>query len=188
MTSREKILNKLRSAGREPLERPTFDFGTIEGNPIDNFTDKLLAADGRVMTFADRESAIAWFNGTIDRNARTVYSSVKGIDSPEFADPHAANVVDVCCAEGVVGVGETGSVWVTNDSLGIAAAALFCTDLYLLLDSRNIVDGLHTAYRTINFGSTQYGAFYTGPSATADIEAVHISGAQAFTTLTVLLY
>ena len=87
-----------------------------------------------------------------------------------------------------MGVGETGSVWVTDESLGGAACALFSTDLYLLLDSRKVVDGIHTAYSQLDIRKAAYGSFFTGPSATADIEAVHITGAQGEISLTVLLY
>lgn len=188
MTTREIILNKLRRSGREAVERPELTFLPYGGDPVRNFTAKLAGADGRAMLFGSRADAIDWFEGQIDRSRRVVFSAVKGVESAEFSDPHAANVVDVCLAEGEMGVGETGSVWVTDRSLGLTAAALFSTDLYLLLDSRNIVDGIHTAYERLDLGATPYGAFYTGPSATADIEAVHITGAQAFTSLTVLLY
>lgn len=40
----------------------------------------------------------------------------------------------------------------------------------------------------MNAAETQYGSFFTGPSATADIEAVHITGAQGPLAMTVLLY
>lgn len=188
MTTRETILNKLRQSGRKPVERPNFDFPKVEGDPVENFTSKLASFDGTTMLFDSRKDAIAWFEGEIDREKQQVYSSVAEVESITFSDPHAANVVDVCLAEGELGVGETGSVWVTDKSLGLTAAALFATDLYLLLDSRKIVDGIHTAYSRLDLAATRYGAFYTGPSATADIEAVHITGAQAFTSLTVLLY
>ncbi|MCM1310605.1 MAG: lactate utilization protein [Bacteroides sp.] len=188
MNTRNEILNKLRTSGRELIARPQIHFPKVAGDAIKNFAAKLTAFDGRAILFPSREDAIAWFEGTIDRNRHKIYSSVPGVESLSFTDPHAANVVDVCLTEGLLGVGETGSVWVTDKSLGLTAAALFCTDLYLLLDSTKIVDGIHTAYRTINPAATPYGSFFTGPSATADIEAIHISGAQAYTSLTVLLY
>jgi len=60
--------------------------------------------------------------------------------------------------------------------------------LFIFLDSSKIVHGLHEAYASLNLREHQYGSFYTGPSATADIEAVHVTGAQGPLSLTVLLY
>lgn len=188
MTPREQILTKIRNSGRRPVERPDLIFKAIDGDPIANFESKLAATDGKTVRCGSRKEAIARFEEDIDRSRQVVFSSIGEVRSARFNDPHDAHTVDVCIAEGELGVGETGSVWVTDRSLGLTAAALFSTDLYLLLDSRKIVDGIHTAYEQIALGSTNYGAFYTGPSATADIEAVHITGAQAFTSLTVLLY
>ena len=47
---------------------------------------------------------------------------------------------------------------------------------------------MHDAYNFIDLKNNQYGSFFTGPSATADIEAIHITGAQGEISLTVFLY
>ena len=101
-----------------------------------------------------------------------------------------------------MGVGETGSVWVTDRSLGIAGAGLLTLNLVLLLERSRILPSIHDAYAALQPGSstaatlnpelrplseTAYGSFFSGPSATADIEAVHITGAQGPLSLTVLL-
>lgn len=191
-SSREAILGRIRAAHPEPVEHPGVKMYRIAGDPVANFTAKLHAADGRVERFGSRAEALAWLAENIPADSRTVFSAVDGYEGnlplSAIADPHAANVIDICVAEGELGVGETGSIWVTGESLKSAAAALFSTDLYLLLDTRQIVDGIHAAYDRIDLAAHQYGAFYTGPSATADIEAVHITGAQGEISLTALLY
>ena len=192
MTSREAILGRIRAAHREDTPHPEVKMYEVPGDALANFERKLRGFDGQSMRFGSRAEALEWLGSKINVGEQVIFSLLpdfKGnISAEELADPHAANVVQVCVGEGELGVGETGSVWVTDRSLGIVAAALFCTDLYLLLDSRKIVGGLHEAYKSVGFGSTHYGAFYTGPSATADIEAVHITGAQGEISLTVLLY
>ena len=60
--------------------------------------------------------------------------------------------------------------------------------LFIFLDSNDIKSGLHEAYAGLNLAEHQYGSFFTGPSATADIEAVHITGAQGPLALTVMIY
>lgn len=190
--AREAILGRLREARRPWSPLPEVKRYAVPGDPVQNFERKLQEADGRLQRCASRREALAWLSGQIARNGKVVFSAVDDFPGTialnELSDPHAANVVDVCVADGVMGVGETGSVWVTDESLGLTAAALFCTDLYLLLDSRMIVDGIAEAYSRIDLRGHRYGAFFTGPSATADIEAVHITGAQGEISLTVLLY
>ena len=68
------------------------------------------------------------------------------------------------------------------------ANGLFAINLYLLLDHNKIVDGLQDAYAMMDLSQVQYSSLFSGPSATADIEAVHITGAQGPVSLTVLLY
>lgn len=87
-----------------------------------------------------------------------------------------------------MGIGETGSVVVDARSLGQASNGLLALNLYLLLDREKIVDGLQATYGSLDLSGYQYMAFFSGPSATADIEAVHITGAQGPLSLTVLLY
>lgn len=193
-SSRQDILERIRAgrpAGQHPLpEIPQF---TVPGNPVDNFCLKLMGFHGQAFMFDNRRAALDWLVRNVGMNEKKVYSAL-----PDFEgnvdpltlddDPHRAVAVDICVAQGEYGVGEMGSVWVTDRSLGLAAAALLCTDLYLLLDRRNILPDLHRAYAAIKPQATAYGSFFTGPSATADIEAVHITGAQGEISLTVLLY
>ena len=190
-TSRSEILERIRSAGRPDTPHPGAMTYSVPGDPLANFRAKLKACDGESHTFASRAEALDWLRTQVPEG-KVVFSAVPdfqgNITESELADPHAAHVVDICVAQGEAGVGETGSVWVSDVSLRVAAAALFSTDLYLLLDTTKVFPTLQEAYTRIDLGSEQYGAFYTGPSATADIEAVHITGAQGEISLTVLLY
>ncbi|MCM1137578.1 MAG: LUD domain-containing protein [Duncaniella sp.] len=191
-TSRDIIMDRILMSQPDPVERPYIPMFTVEGDPLVNFITHLQNFDGSAIMFKSRRDALEWLQKNIDTGNKRVYSSLPdysgNVNDAEVADPHAANVVDVCVANGLLGVGETGSIYVTDESLGLAACALFSTDLYLLLDKTKIVDGMHTAYRDIDLTDNHYGSFFTGPSATADIEAVHITGAQGEITLTALLY
>lgn len=190
--SREAILSRVRAAKIGSTEHPAVKKYSFPGDATDNFENMVEKFDGRVQRFDSRKDAISYLEDIIDQNRLTVFSSAEGYEGNirlnDISDPHLANVVNVCVTEGILGVGETGSVWVTDESLGLTAAALFSTDLYILLDAKKIVDGIHQAYDHIDLRAHRYGAFYSGPSATADIEAVHITGAQGEISLTVLLY
>ncbi len=190
-TARENILSRIKSGLPKAVELPEIPMYRIKGDVVENFIRHLESFDGTCKRFARRKDAIEWLHDNIDPGKATVYSSVEGFEGNftvrTDTDPHSANVVDICIGEGEIGVGETGSVWVTEKSLGLTACALFSTDLYLLLDINNLYEGIHQAYEALNLRDIRYGAFFTGPSATADIEAVRVTGAQGEITLTVLL-
>ena len=191
-SSRDLILDKIKNGKQHLLKLPNVPMFAYTGDLLEGFTQRLNGFDGKAIDFQNRAEAIDWLNKNIDKSNKCVFSNLTDYDGTihlnGLKDPHAAHIIDICLAEGVLGVAETGSVWVTNARLGLAAAALLSTDLYLLLDKKTLVGGLHEAYHTLNIRDTQYGAFYTGPSATADIEAIHITGAQGEISLTVLLY
>lgn len=191
MSSKRVILSHIRAGkpASQPLpEVPMFRF---EPDAKESFKKYLSEFDGNVIEFGSRSEALSWLEDNIGRGRRKVYSAVEGftgnfeLNSDE--DLHKAGEIDVCVANGLLGVGETGSVWVTDESLGTPAAALMSTDLYMILDSKDIVGGVHDAYARIEVDDYSYGSFYTGPSATADIEAVRVTGAQGEISLTVLL-
>ncbi len=190
-SSREVILDKIRKGKPRLVPLPAVPLFPYPGDLAEEFNKHLLSFDGKCLTFATREDAVAWMNGQVN-TSKIVFSSVPECESTfaiaELKDPHDAHKIDICIAEGVIGVAETGSIWVNNVSLGLAAAALFSTDLYLFLDKASLKSGLHEAYAALDIREHQYGSFYTGPSATADIEAIHVTGAQGEISLTVLLY
>lgn len=189
-SARQNILNRIGEPKEWSVDLPDIPDYSVGGDPVRNFISKLEAFDGKAVRVADRASAIEWLKANIP-DGKTVFSAVDGFEGNftvnADTDPHSAHVVDVAVGNGLMGVGETGSVWVTDDSLGLTACALFATDLYLIVDKHDIVDGIHTAYSKLRLGDLRYGSFYTGPSATADIEAIHISGAQGPVSLTVLI-
>jgi L-lactate dehydrogenase complex protein LldG len=94
------------------------------------------------------------------------------------SDPHDLADVDVGIVRAQFGVAESGAVWLTQDELGLNALAFLCQHLIVLLDPHEIVPSLHEAYGRVRLDSTAYGCFMMGPSATADVEATLIRGAQ----------
>ena len=190
-SSRNVILDAIRNGKPRLIPLPDIPQYPFPGDETEEFIKHLLSFDGKCMQFESRQAAAQWMT-QLPKEDKVVFSAVPecigSITLDDLKDPHAANKVDICIAEGVIGVAETGSVWVNNATLGLAAAALLSTDLYLFLDRANLKSGLHQAYAALDIRAHQYGSFYTGPSATADIEAIHVTGAQGEISLTVLLY
>lgn len=194
LNARQEILSRIqpKNPDRHPLpDVPAFQW---PGDPLTNFIEKLINFDGRAVKFKTRQDAVDWLAKQENMNPakNKIYSSTQdvsgNVDKDSLTDSDKIAGIDICVTEGILGVGETGSIWVTDNSLETVPAALLCRQLYVLLDSRKILGGLHEAYEKIELAKNQYGSFFSGPSATADIEAVHITGAQGSLSLTALLY
>lgn len=188
------IMARINAASHGEQTLPDVPFYSWPGDPVENFIKRLIGFDGRAIKFRAREDALAWLltQPELDREKRVIYSRAAGVPGnfgeEDLADPHNAHRVETCVTEGELAVGETCSIWVTDRSLGLAACALLARRLFIFQDSSKIVSGLHEAYAKIDLRSQQYGCFFSGPSATADIEAVHLTGAQGSLALTALLY
>jgi len=93
-------------------------------------------------------------------------------------DPHELADVDVGVVRAQFGVAESGAVWVTQEDLVVDAVGFLSQHLIVLLDPKQIVPDMHAAYRRVRLHETAFGCFMMGPSATADVEATLVHGAQ----------
>lgn len=189
--SRENILERIKNNKPHARPLPELPIWDVPGKQIQNFIAHLKGFDGDYLLFDTREAAIAWLDQMIDKD-KNVFSIVDGVECnlklSDFDNPAEMEKIDICIGEATMAVGETGSLLVDTLSLGAPAAALFSTDLYLLIDREKMVDSLQEAYSMVDFTKNRYTTFFSGPSATADIEAVHITGAQGEISLTAVMY
>ncbi|MDE6078115.1 MAG: hypothetical protein K2G29_10315 [Muribaculaceae bacterium] len=193
LSARDRILARVRANRPKPVEHPDVPVYPIAGDPLKNFISHVEGFDGKVIDLEKREDALAWLSENIEQSDSTlVYSAVDCYDGNITLDglpkPEDAHKLHACVGEGILGIGETGSGLVAPETFGRMANGLFAINLYLLLDRSKIVDGLQHAYAQMDLSKVQYSSLFSGPSATADIEAVHITGAQGPVSLTVLLY
>ena len=164
------------------------------GDPLAGFISHLEGFDGKAVKFATRAEALRWLatQPEMAPSQNAVYSTLDDVTGnfgeKDLTDLRNAEKINTCVTEAEMGVGEMGSVWVTDRTLRHPACALMSRHLFVLLDASKIVGGLHQAYARLSLRNQQYGSFFTGPSATADIEAVHITGAPGPLSMTVLLY
>jgi hypothetical protein len=82
-------------------------------------------------------------------------------------------------------VAESGAVWLTQEDLMVSALGFLSQHLIVLLDPEQIVADMHDAYARVRLDQTAYGCFMMGPSATGDIEATMVHGAQGVRSLNV---
>jgi L-lactate dehydrogenase complex protein LldG len=100
-------------------------------------------------------------------------------------DPHDLADVDVGIIRAQFGIAESGAVWVTEEDLGVDAIAFLSQHLIVLLDPGQIVSDMHEAYRRVQLNKAAFGCFMMGPSATADVEATLVHGAQGVRSLNI---
>ncbi|MDH6315044.1 L-lactate dehydrogenase complex protein LldG [Parabacteroides sp. PF5-5] len=106
-------------------------------------------------------------------------------DINKITDPHDTADVDVGIIRASFGVSETGMVWIREQDLVVNALGFLSQHLIILLKPEELVRDMYEAYTRVELEKDNYGCFMLGPSATADIGAVMVRGAQGARSLTV---
>ena len=108
-------------------------------------------------------------------------------DAEAKANAHQCADVDLTIVRGELGVAENGAVWVNADPLRHRALLFLSGNLILVVDGRNIVPDMESAYARIDFSPLRSGYFISGQSKTADIEQCLVIGAHGAKSLLVLV-
>ena len=124
--------------------------------------------------------------------AKQVCSYVKEIAEGNFDAEAKATAqqcadVDLTIVRGELGVAENGAVWVNADLLRHRALLFLSGNLILVVDGRDIMPDMESAYARIDFSGLRSGYFISGPSKTADIEQCLVIGAHGAKSLLVLV-
>jgi L-lactate dehydrogenase complex protein LldG len=189
-SSREAILEAIRSSlPKNKVEHPRIPVFQRSDRPLrSEFEQHLQQAGGiahDVGTVAEAEAKLM----TLHPRAMVICSAVPEIPGTrrveEVRDPHELADVDVGIVRAQFGVAESGAVWLTQEDLVADALAFLSQHLIVLLDPEQIVPDTHEAYRRVRLDETAFGCFMMGPSATADVEASLVHGAQGARSLNV---
>ncbi|HYZ83410.1 MAG TPA: LUD domain-containing protein [Bryobacteraceae bacterium] len=192
-TSREAILNAIRdNLPKQSVEHPGIPTFQWLGGPLKPaFVAHLQKAGGAahdVGSVAEAEAKIV----ALHPGAKVVCSAVPEIAGTRRVqtahDPHELADVDVGVIRAQFGVAESGAVWITQEDLIVDSLAFLSQHLIILLDPQQIVPDMHEAYRRVRLNETAYGCFMMGPSATADVEATLVHGAQGARSLNVFFF
>jgi L-lactate dehydrogenase complex protein LldG len=183
ISSRETILNAIRDKlPKQRVERPVVPVFAWTGGPLKAaFERHLREAGGAAHEIASPAEANAKLMA-LHPQPKVVCSAAPEITGTRrienVSDPHELADVDVGVVRADFGVAESGAVWLTQEDLGVAALAFLSQHLIILLDAEQIVPYMHEAYARVRLDATAYGCFMMGPSATADVEATLVHGAQ----------
>ena len=188
--SRESILATIRQNLPQPrVSRPRIPVFPSPDRPVRLIFEENLANAGAVAHTVGSPAEAAATLTALYPSAQVVCSAVPEIAGTrrigDIHDPHELADVDVGVMRAQFGVAESGAVWVTQEDLVVDALAFLSQHLVVLLDPSDIVSQMHEAYRRVRLDETAYGCFMAGPSATADIEATLVHGAQGARSLNV---
>lgn len=192
---KEDILARCRAAlaGRETYDRPDLSDINPQTWPdtAAQFRKMAEAMNAQVADAADASEIPAIIRKAYP-DAQTFCSNLPEVASIITSDPDnvndaaALNGLDVGIVRGSFGVAENGSVWI-EQTMRQRAVCFICENLVILLRRGEVVNNMHEAYRHVSFNDNGYGVFIAGPSKTADIAQVLVTGAQAARTVTIIL-
>ncbi|SFN18497.1 L-lactate dehydrogenase complex protein LldG [Izhakiella capsodis] len=197
MSSRETILNAVRQHHIACKPLPDIpDFAVEVDDPLAAFSTSLQLMGGTADRHfidqpLDRERLTAYVRSLFPE-ARVFCSATDEVQGDRTitsdCSPASLHDVDVGIARARFGVIETGSVYFSEQELCVNALGYLAQHMVVLLDSHALVVNLHQAYKNPHFLRANYSVLVSGPSATADIEGVLITGAQGVRSLRVIFY
>ena len=157
------------------------------------FQEVLESVGGECWFAADRAAAKQRLAGSeLMRAPGQVCSYVKELAPGNFDAETAADVrecrdVRLAVVNGELGVAENGAVWVDASRLKHRGLLFLAESLVLVVEGKDIVPDMESAYARIDFAPVRSGYFVSGPSKTADIEQCLVIGAHGAKSLVVIV-
>jgi L-lactate dehydrogenase complex protein LldG len=190
MSNKQEFLQSVRESlkKRTKIEYPkipTYEKENVDLNSLFEINLKLAAVDFYDVSSVEEAQKIMQEKLPDTKVVCSATDEWKGNkDINKIARPQDLADVDLGIFRAEFGVAEMGMVWVTEKSLKVNAIGFLSQHLAVLLDPANITENMHTAYNIPGLFDVNYGCFVMGPSATADIGAVLVRGAQGAKSLT----
>lgn len=191
ISTKEHILEAIRKNKPQGTQYP---YPVIPSFPkstkdiVEEFKENLILNAGTCFTINSIEEGENKIK-ELHPQAKVICSSVIEFpgnkDLSKVTDPHQLDDVDVGIIRAEFGVSENGMVWLTEKGMMVTSLGFLSQHLIILLKPQDIVRDMYEAYARINLRDNNYGCFMLGPSATADIGAVMVRGAQGARSLSV---
>jgi L-lactate dehydrogenase complex protein LldG len=189
-SSRERILSSIRLfQPEEKVDHPQIPAFPRPNSSLRSDFEQRLHEAGGASQFVSNPADVLSTLRALHPDAKVICSAVPEITGTrnvhEVRDPHELADVDVGVLRAQFGVAESGAIWITQEDLVVNALAFLSQHLVVFLDPEQIVLDMHEAYRRVQLNNTAFGCFMMGPSATADVEATLVHGAQGARSLNV---
>lgn len=209
MTSKDTILNKLRSNVRETYDMPDLSFQKLTfTDPVAEFIKQTTTTAGaKLIEVAEGADLCAAIKQAYPE-AKVISTHLPAITQEGLSNAYGRPVelrnpdtvvaaqdldgTDVGIVEGGVACAENACVWIPQ-TMKERAVCFISEYLIIIVSKKNIVSNMHQAYAWLDSiqgkaeGNIPYGTFISGPSKTADIEQSLVYGAQAACGVTVIL-
>lgn len=193
MTSRDKILSKIKNRKTHPIALPNMEIVDKWDGEINIETlQETIKSVGGDMHILDSIDDVVLTLKELFPNVKMTYSNMDGLDFGnvdicKVNSAHELAKLEIAVLEGEFAVEENGAVFVRDDKMGNRMIPTITEYLVLVLPKKAIVKNMHEAYKNINLKKIEYGVFISGPSKTADIESTLVFGAHGAKNLTLLL-
>lgn len=194
MTSRDKILAAIKLAQPELSALPEVDpLNHKTANPLETFSTVLKGIGGNVEVLAhadDLRTAVQKRFPGPGRMVSNLASSVLDGFAERLdlsLEPISLEDTELAILPASFGVAENGSVWLSEEQMGIRVLPFICQHLAVVLPVSELLSNMHEAYMRLGLNISPFGAFIAGPSKTADIEQSLVLGAHGPKTMTVFL-
>ena len=191
MSTKDNILNRLKTNVRETYEMPDLTFQKrIFDDPVSTFKETITTSAGASLIEVKDGDDLKDLIKQAYPEAKTIASNIPGINADKNPDSveeaQDLDGTDVGVIKGEVACAENGCVWIPQ-TMKEKAICFISEYLVILVSKKNIVSNMHQAYERIAFNDYGFGTFISGPSKTADIEQALVYGAQAARGVTVFL-
>ncbi len=184
MTSKDSILNSIKSAGTDAnTQLPDHNIEAIVYDDLNTqFSEALHGVGGKAVfleSIADIESkARELYPDASDIVCNVAGCAISSDNGNSAETPHSLASVNLAVIKGEFAVAENGAVWVQNPDNRHRALYFLAENSIIVVETKNIVATMHDAYERIDFTGSSYGTFISGPSKTADIEQSLVIGAH----------
>jgi L-lactate dehydrogenase complex protein LldG len=183
MSSREKILQSIRQSGWEAVPMPpSFEAPDLNKNNVEQFMLTIQAIGAECIEVNGMDQVSSFYHALIEQGLLAVncIKEMREHNSDKFINQAVEELekIGYVFVKAALAVAENGAVWVTQKELVNRLLPFICEHLVMIVEAKDIVQDMHTAYQKIKIDEEGYGVFIAGPSKTADIEQSLVIGAH----------
>lgn len=197
MSSKSEILGRLRANVRETYDMPDLSFKKLTfADPVAEYIKQTTTTAAAKLIEVKPGDDLNDLIKQAYPEAKVITSNVEGIKADRNPDvllkATELDGTDVTVLEGGVACAENACVWIPMNMVN-KSCMFIPVNLVVIVSKKNVVSNMHDAYKfleNMGFDNTSkygFGTFMSGASKTADIEQTLVYGAQAATSMTVLL-